>query len=311
MEKVAILLSTYNGERYLPDQLDSILNQRGIETLIFIRDDGSNDGTKDVLLRYKRYYNNNIVLIENDENENIGVAKSFFFLLRYVFINYPEIEYFSFADQDDVWFEDKVIRALTKVKEQGDKQVLYFSKKRIVDEQLSYLKRDIINWHEDFWSFFDRSNASGCTMLLNKKLVSLLMQADLEEVSECLHDAFILRVAICVNAKIVYDDSETMLYRQHGNNVVGTLDYSLLYYLRRGAIKLFSRRKHYLKRIAERIIDNYGESICMEYMDVLKLVIEYDSGTRNKIKLSKRYLNNQRSINDKIRFMVMIWGALI
>lgn len=96
MYKVAVLLSTYNGSKYIKEQIDSILSQEGVNIDIYIRDDESTDETVNIIYEYK---SNNIFLTEG---KNIGVGNSFMELLYSV----PEIyDYYAFADQDDIWSE--------------------------------------------------------------------------------------------------------------------------------------------------------------------------------------------------------------
>ena len=94
MDKVCVMMSTYNGERFLPEQLDSLLGQQGVETEIYIRDDGSADSTRDIIEKYMRKHAN----IHFTEGRNIGPGRSFWELLRYV----SEYDYYAFCDQDDV-----------------------------------------------------------------------------------------------------------------------------------------------------------------------------------------------------------------
>ena len=95
MKKVQVLLSTYNGEKYLKEQLDSIIAQKGVDVHILARDDGSKDDTIKILEGYE-----NIDIIKGS---NIGVCKSFFELIN----KSGEYDYYSFADQDDVWDCDR------------------------------------------------------------------------------------------------------------------------------------------------------------------------------------------------------------
>ena len=106
--RVSVLMSTYNGEKYLHEQINSILGQQGVEIHLLIRDDGSSDGTVEICKEYAKKYNQ----ITFYQGENLGVGKSFLDLLKHA----PDADYYSFADQDDVWLEDKIIRAVTMIK---------------------------------------------------------------------------------------------------------------------------------------------------------------------------------------------------
>ena len=103
--KVVILLSTYNGEKYLKEQLDSLLNQTYKNIDIYIRDDGSKDETVNIIKKYQNEYDN----IHLEEGKNLGFIKSFFELLK----NGDEnVDIYSYCDQDDIWEEDKIERAV-------------------------------------------------------------------------------------------------------------------------------------------------------------------------------------------------------
>lgn len=119
-KKVVILMSTYNGEKYIEEQLESLLNQTYSDIKIFIRDDGSKDRTKEIIKQFLQK-SKNIFLIEG---ENIGFINSFFELLNIS----DTADYYAYCDQDDVWMEDKIERAVKFLeKSDSNKPVLYFS----------------------------------------------------------------------------------------------------------------------------------------------------------------------------------------
>ena len=128
MKKVQVLLSTYNGEKYLKEQLDSIIAQKGVDVHILARDDGSKDDTIKILEGYE-----NIDIIKGS---NIGVCKSFFELIN----KSGEYDYYSFADQDDVWDCDKLVIAINKLEKCNSKPAVYASNTRLVDANLTFLK---------------------------------------------------------------------------------------------------------------------------------------------------------------------------
>ena len=100
VENVAVIMSTYNGERYIREQIESILNQKKVSVLLFIRDDGSKDNTRKIIKEYCTNYRN-VIWIDELKKENLGVRDSFLRSLTFVYKNYPDIHYFSFSYQDD------------------------------------------------------------------------------------------------------------------------------------------------------------------------------------------------------------------
>ena len=105
---VSVLMSTYNGEKYIREQIESILNQKKVKVHLLIRDDGSQDSTIEIVKEYANKYPNVSVYA----GKNIGIGNSFMELLR----NAPEADYYAFADQDDVWLDGKLERAIELIK---------------------------------------------------------------------------------------------------------------------------------------------------------------------------------------------------
>ena len=125
-------MSVYNGEKYLSEQIESILNQNGVDIHLFVRDDGSSDGSKDKLGAY--FDNSNISILES--TTNLGYKNSFLKCLEYA-IEDNDFDYFAFADQDDVWLEDKMIRAVNMLDSNTKKEYrLYFSSLQFVKQDL-------------------------------------------------------------------------------------------------------------------------------------------------------------------------------
>lgn len=216
MEKVAVIMSVYNGELYIREQIDSILNQKGIQLVLFIRDDGSDDSTVKIIEKYSQEYEN-IVFWNKEDRKNLGVKKSFFSLLKEVCERYKDINYYAFSDQDDYWKENKLIAAI-KQRVQG-KKWLYYSNKTIVDESLNILQEENLKYYGDYFEIFWGALASGCTMVFNRELAECVLNARKE--IQLLHDSQFYRVAKSVGASVIFDKNSYILYRQHGKNVCG------------------------------------------------------------------------------------------
>ena len=110
METVNIMMATYNGEKYLSEQLDSILSQSFQNFKIYISDDKSIDNTLEILLKYKKNYPDKIEIIDYEKKKG-SAAKNFI----YLFENVDEADYYMFCDQDDVWDNDKIKKLLDKI----------------------------------------------------------------------------------------------------------------------------------------------------------------------------------------------------
>ena len=127
MEQVTVLMSTYNGKRFLKEQIESILNQSGVEVTLVIRDDGSSDGTKEILKEYGRLDNVKVLFGENE-----GPAMSFMSLVRGAEM---ETEYLAYADQDDIWLPEKLKEAVSAIGHRRERAVLYCSNQTVADEE--------------------------------------------------------------------------------------------------------------------------------------------------------------------------------
>ena len=206
---VTILLSTYNGEKYLEEQLQSLFNQTYWENCtLFVRDDGSKDGTIDILKKYEK--ENKLIL---NCGENIGFAKSFFWLLN----NAPNADFYSFCDQDDVWFEDKIERAVSMLSEyEITTPLFYFSNCNYCDSELKFIKkRNFNNYNFSFEKSLFDCWSLGFTILINRSFFDIIVKTNFEGVIS--HDHYIQILAMLF-AKQVYDTESTALYRRHINN---------------------------------------------------------------------------------------------
>lgn len=212
--RVAILMSTYNGEKYLEEQINSILSQEGnFELDLFVRDDGSTDATRNILDKYqtkkqlKWYW-----------EENLGPGKSFIDLL-YKTRGY---DYYAFSDQDDVWMPGKIARAIN-VLQKFESEALYFCNAEYVDQDLYPLGGNTYKKFvpTDLYSAIINPGYLGCTMVFNAQLASVIQKHEFPH-KLYIHDAFIARVCVAVGGKIEYDPEVYIKYRQHGNNVIGS-----------------------------------------------------------------------------------------
>ena len=129
MEKVLVLMSTYNGERFLEEQLATIFAQEGVSVSVLVRDDGSTDGTCRMLETWKRTH-----CLDYICGDNVGAARSFFLLLQQA----PASTYYAFADQDDVWLDDKLYSAIQQIEKYDDVPALYFCQTQLVDKNLRF-----------------------------------------------------------------------------------------------------------------------------------------------------------------------------
>lgn len=215
MTKVSVLLSTYSGERFLKQLIDSVLAQQGVTVELFVRDDGSKDGTVAILDGYAQKG-----LLKYTAGENIGFAKSFFWLVQ----NAPQNDYYAFCDQDDVWHGNKLASAAEKL-EPLDKTRpnLYHSALRVVDENLvlthASTHKGFVHPPDDviFPNSLMQNWVYGCTMVFNEELRRTY--AEYAELLYC-HDWTMYQIAAGLG-KVIFDPVPKIDYRQHGANVFG------------------------------------------------------------------------------------------
>lgn len=217
--RIAILLATYNGEKYLEEQLESILNQSFEDWVVYIRDDCSMDGTVDILKHYCSRYPDKFILIDNLLEVKLGSGRNFMELLYLV-----ESNYYMFCDQDDVWLSNKIeisFDAMLEIEKfSNDKPILIHTDLIVVDEFLNTMQ-------DSYWKVtkFDLHSESlvtnivtGCTLLFNSKVKNLAFPYPKELI---MHDYWLFLLAITNDGVIVPIYEPTVLYRQHLNNVLG------------------------------------------------------------------------------------------
>ncbi len=217
---VQILMSTYNGEKYLKEQMESILNQTiGIENLfILVRDDGSTDNTINILKEYKNKHPNNLNYYLG---KNLGPCYSFFDLVKNANVVY---DFFAFSDQDDYWLPNKLEMAIKKLKKENmSTPLLYSSKYTIVDNNLN----EIIGQNAKKVKFTSFENslienvATGCTEVFNKEMLLLLNKVNEKKTVDFFMHDWVLYMLSTSLGKYIYDTNSYLLYRQHDNNVLG------------------------------------------------------------------------------------------
>lgn len=213
MEKVTVLMSTYNGQKFIKEQIDSILNQNDVQVQLNIRDDGSTDRTIAILKEYQNRFDNiNVVF-----GKNIGWKLSFFSLLENTL---PEKKmFYAFSDQDDIWLTNKMSNAVELLND--SKPMLYHSNVTIVNSKKEILGNrygeDFIPNDKNPQAFLD-GYGIGATMVFNEKLLSIFNTYKVKNATN--HDAYL--IALCnLVGKTIYDKNSYILYRRHAENATG------------------------------------------------------------------------------------------
>lgn len=223
MKKILVMLSSYNGEKYIREQIDSILNQEDVDLDLLIRDDGSKDTTPDILDDYSQNYPN----VQIYKEQNIGCKRSFFKLLKLASDSEKSYDYYAFSDQDDVWLNNKCISAIKELSKSSNHFKLYSSVPINVDENLNRLPQKNFFYNNDtLGSNIISSHVQGSTAVFSRELLLVLSKS--YEIIMSLpvnmlpyHDAYLALAAYALDSYIVSDINGYLLYRQHVNNLVG------------------------------------------------------------------------------------------
>jgi glycosyltransferase involved in cell wall biosynthesis len=232
--KISVCLATYNGEKYIKEQIDSILIQLGENDEIIISDDGSTDNTIDIIKKYndyriKIYHNNNRKgVIGNFENA----------------LNYSTGEFIFLSDQDDIWLSDKIVKTLPYLKDYD----LVISDCKIVDEKLNIVYESVFEKFgskSGFLRNFYKNYYWGCCMAFNHKIKDYILPFSKKI---AMHDIWI-GLNVELNGSVFFLDQPLILYRRHGQNVSPTGEkskYSLVYKIYYRIIMLYEILKRYL-----------------------------------------------------------------
>ncbi len=206
---ICILLSAYNGEKYLEEQLESLIKQEGVECHILVRDDGSTDTTHQILNKWQEKG-----LLRWYKGENLGFAMSFMDLVK----NAGDYDYYAFCDQDDIWLPDKMKRAVEQLSRVEHNIKLYCSNVYCYKAGKTYGGIHKTAPVFDKYTCLLRAITPGCSMVFSAGLKKLLAENLPERIIA--HDFWVYQTAMLLG-EVVYDFEPTMLYRQHENNQIG------------------------------------------------------------------------------------------
>lgn len=237
MSIVGILMATFDGEKYIKEQLESILSQTYQNWVLTIHDDNSKDDTVKIIKEYKTKYPDKIIFL--DDNLSTGGAKeNFSFLLDNIDSNY---DYVMFCDQDDFWLDNKIELTLSTMLESEkinpNLPLLVHTDLTVVDKNLEVISSSMFKYQQlkykngnDINKLALENVVTGCTMMINNSLIKLVQNIPLEAV---MHDWWISIICLTNKGKIVFINKPTILYRQHDNNTIGAQKIEYIDYLRK------------------------------------------------------------------------------
>lgn len=234
-ELIQILLATYNGEKYIKTQLESLFNQTYTDFEILVSDDGSSDRTIEIIADFQKEHPDKLRFIP-DKTPSGGAKNNFFKLM-----GYADADYIMFCDQDDYWLPEKIELTLKKMKETEKECIptLVHTDLSVSDQNLNVLHKSFFkmqhferNMKLNLGKSIAQNTVTGCTVMINRPLLELARHDNHESI--IMHDWW-LTVLAATFGKVGVLKQPTILYRQHGNNSVGakTFSQSFQLYLRK------------------------------------------------------------------------------
>lgn len=236
---IGILMATYNGEKFIEQQLQSLISQTYSNWKLLIHDDGSVDGTIDIVKKFQSMYSDKIIYIE--DYVKFGNAKKNFGYLFKIAKEKFNFEYIMFCDQDDVWYNDKIEKTLERMRKverlHPDLPVLVHTDLEIVDENLITIHHSMFQYQKLDYTYAKNIRLlavenciTGCTVMINKKLYELLDNIPEEAI---MHDWWLGLICLKNNGIIEFISNSTIKYRQHNLNNVGAVQRDFFYYVKK------------------------------------------------------------------------------
>lgn len=215
-QKVVILMCTYNGQRYLSEQLESICAQNHKDWELWVSDDGSTDDTYQILQNFQNRFNDRVFIYAGPRK---GFSANF---LSLVCKQNLTGTYYAYSDQDDIWQPNKLQQALDWLNTIPiEKPVLYCARTKIVNEQGDEVGLSpLFKRRPGFLNALIQNIGGGNTMVFNNATLNLLREAG-EGINIVAHDWWTYMVVTGAGGEVFYDSRPTLDYRQHGNNLIG------------------------------------------------------------------------------------------
>jgi len=251
---IDILMATYNGEKYLDTQINSILNQTEQNFRLLICDDHSKDGTRELIEKFIREHPSKIFIVKSEKN--LGAKANFSFLMQHA-----TADYIMFADQDDFWQEEKIAKTLKEMKRLVD----FYGNETplLVHTDLTVVDKNCAVIDNSFWKysnlkvfsykttnrFLIQNVVTGCTMMINQPLCKLGSPVPQESF---MHDWWIALVASTFG-KIGLVNEATMLYRQHGSNTLGAKKFASLNFIKEGLKRFWKNDPSFQDQVKARV----------------------------------------------------------
>ncbi|MBP5159931.1 MAG: glycosyltransferase family 2 protein [Lachnospiraceae bacterium] len=314
MSTVNIAMATYNGSAYLREQLDSILSSTYTDWSLAIFDDMSTDDTVSIAREYAGKYPERIFVYEAAENKGstVNFLEGLKKMYRHSMTNEASedrtsfssnrAKYFMFADQDDVWLKDKIEITLQRMKSMEKKfgrdvPALCYTDAVVVDSNLHFMRKSFHSTSHlktrknDLAHLLMENKCMGCTMMMNAALVELLDEIPLQA---RYHDWWMVLLAAAFG-KVRAFDEQTLLYRQHGDNQVGSTGFVSYIFSRLTSVRRQREKLRQSFAQAEALLELYGDRMDFEKRRIVREFARLDSYgfiRRRRLLLKNRYFKS-------------------
>lgn len=277
---VAILLATLNGERFLGEQLDSYASQTQTNWKLWASDDGSSDGTVDILRSYQSKWGEDRLAIRSGPRQ--GFAKNFMSLASSKEI---EAEYYAFSDQDDIWLPEKLNRAVEWLSSvPSSVPAMYCSRTELVDSMGQHLGfSPHFNRKPSFRNALVQNIAAGNTIVYNHAMSILLRRVD-NKLVVVSHDWLCYLLVSGCGGNIRYEPHATVMYRQHDRNLVGA-NRSIYAKSKRLHLLVTGRFRDWIDSNVD-LLKNFERELCAESRHIVKEFTEART-LRPRLRLKK------------------------
>ncbi len=277
MEKVLVLMASYNGGKYIDQQIESLFAQEGVEVELLVRDDGSSDDTCARLDAWAEKTNTRWYT-----GPHLNVQFGFYDLM--VKAMESDAKYYAFCDQDDVWDMDKLSAGVALLQTVAEGQPgLYYCGQRLVDANLNHLSDHSLNRHRSPHARFVLNDMAGCTAVFNRALLEKMTAYRPAYIR--MHDVWMTKVCLGLGGQIFPDPDTHMAYRQHGNNVIG-LSGGLKSKLRRAKMIIFESS---IYRQAEQLLAGYEQELLPEYRALIADILASKKSLPARIRLLRKH----------------------
>lgn len=297
--KVCVLLSTYNGEKYIGELLESLYAQKNRDDIIVLaRDDGSSDSTVQILNDWVKKLRMEIIC-----GENIGARDSFWELIKKA----PEADFYAYCDQDDIWESDKLRCAVDKLTDyDGSIPSLYACNIQCVNQYLEKIEPLNCFQQEDITiqRIFVSNCILGCTMVFNRELLKKLRKIDFSVFF--MHDVVTVLTAL-VTGVFIYDEDKHMLYRQQENSVTQKKAQSFTKKIKNSCNLWFRSKERSISKQADELLKDFSGEINHSDKEKLELIRTYKSKfNRFKVIGDSQYRSNNGRENRSFLVRVIL-----